>query len=128
MRSKARKPRPPVRPLENDAADPEKTEAICMAMRLRLAIVLGRECSDLECRRLSICTRPVLQCLMRPLADVYDWDEGWFNCQRKPLYDLPEDSWMPAIRGGTPEFRAQQQREWMETRAGVKMKMDPKTE
>jgi hypothetical protein len=35
---------------------------------------------------------------------------------------------MPPIKGGTPEFRAQQQREWMQDRALLKSKLNPEAE
>jgi hypothetical protein len=90
-----------------------------------LAIVCARLCTNLECRRRGICSSPALDCKLRPLADAYDWDYGWFNSQRKPMYGVPEGTWMPPIRCGTPEFRAQQGRQLMEDRASLRTKLHP---
>ena len=114
-----------VRLVEESRPGPDVTPRIIMAMRLHQAIVSSRFCQETKCRRQGICPFPALDCKLRPLADTYDWDHGWFNSQRKPMYGVPEDSWMPAIRGGTPEFRARQQREWMEDRASLKSKLNP---
>lgn len=85
-------------------------------------------CPDRECRRRDMCLHPALDCKQRRLADAHDWDRGWFHSQRKPMYGVPEDSWMPAIRGGTPEFRAQQVRDWMDYRETFKEKLVPEPE
>ncbi len=121
-------PRSARRPAAEAAYNPDETPAACMAMRLKLAIYSARMCTDRECRRRDMCPHPALDCKQRHLADAHDWDHGWFNSQRKPMYGVPEDSWMPAIRGGTPEFRAQQQREWMEDRASLQSKLNPEAE
>jgi hypothetical protein len=78
--------------------------AYCTAFRLRMAIGASRVCDLPECRRHDICARPVLECAHAPKADSFDWDYGWFNCQRKDAYGADKDAWMGAILGGTPQF------------------------
>jgi hypothetical protein len=74
------------------------------ALRLRLAIGASRECSEAACRRRDICARSVLDCTHAPKADSFDWDYGWFHCQRKNVYGVDNDEWMAGTLGGSPEF------------------------
>jgi hypothetical protein len=78
--------------------------AYCTAFRLRMAIGGSRYCSEVACRRNAICARPVLECVHLEKASQFDWDYGWFNCQRKEAYGVDNDAWMTHIMGGTPEF------------------------
>lgn len=124
MRRRAPKTQLPPEKLTDMETTSKETPALQMALRLRFAIGHAFQCSDKECRRRHICMRPVLECERRPLADSYSWDYGWFNCQRKHLYEVRDDSWMPGIMGGTPEFRQKQADDLMEDRATLKMKTD----
>jgi hypothetical protein len=91
--------------LRQEWADQEWTDikSFIQAFRLRMAIGSSRNCPDQACRRHDICARPILECTHRPKADDYDWDWGWFHCQRKDIYGADKDAWNPGTRGGTPE-------------------------
>jgi hypothetical protein len=74
------------------------------AFRLRMAIGAARRCGDKACRKHDICARPILDCKLRPQADSYDWDWGWFHCQRKEIYEVSKYEWSKGTTGGSPEF------------------------
>jgi hypothetical protein len=120
MRRRAPKTQLPPQKLTEKETTSRETPALQMALRLRFAIGHAFRCTDKECRRL--CRRPVLQCELRPMADSFDWGYGWFNCQRKEVYEVRDDAWMPGTKGGSPEFRREQEDKLMEDRATLVIK------
>jgi hypothetical protein len=99
-----------IRCLRQDVADMKNwnSKEFIPALRLRMAIGASRSCADKACRRHDICARPILDCTHRPKADDYDWDWGWFHCQRKEMYGADRYAWSAGTRGGSPEFVEEQ--------------------
>jgi hypothetical protein len=99
-----------LRCLRQDVADMKNwnSKEFIPALRLRLAIGGARTCTDQACRRHGICAKPILDCTHRSKADDYDWDWGWFHCQRKELYGVDRYEWNNGFTGGSEEFREAQ--------------------
>jgi hypothetical protein len=94
--------------LHDELAKPRVPYAFGMALMLRMAIGHSFLCPEPACSRRQICAKPVLECTLRHRADDYDWDAGWYYCQRKELYGQERYDGMPAIRGGTDEVMEKQ--------------------
>jgi hypothetical protein len=109
--------------IEAEWKNPNLTNERRAAFYLRTAMVHSRSCPDKTCRRIGICQRPPLMCELRPVADVYDWDRGWWFSKRRDIYGAKGDDYMPGVPGGPPEKREAEMQEWRDIRDTVKMKM-----
>jgi hypothetical protein len=78
----------------HDPDNPDKMNEYRAAIYLKIAMAHASRCSDNACRRLGMCRRP--------LADAYDWDNGWWFSKRKETHYgvTREADWLGTITAG----------------------------